>query len=277
MKKILAAFDGTKYSEGVSKYAIEIAKATNSLLVGAFIQDMRYLNFTYAYAWDQPFVDFTSIEKSQTEDKEKIKLNMDLFKRACGEKGVHHKVHLDKGVPLQELLNESAFADFIIIDSRTSFFAMGESNVSPFLKDLLSDSHCPVLLVPPHYSFFDKAMLCYDGSPSSVYAIKMFSYLFSEFDDLKTTVLTVNEKSSNHVKEGWNFKDLVNMHYKDTEYVVLSGNAEEELLKFLKINGEHSIVIMGAYGRNALSRLFHQSVSNRVIEEIHVPVFITHQ
>ena len=31
--KILAAFDGTKYSEGASKYAIEIAKATNSLLV----------------------------------------------------------------------------------------------------------------------------------------------------------------------------------------------------------------------------------------------------
>src|SRR5579862_2188383 len=103
-KKILAAFDGTKYSEGASKYAMEIAKATNSMLVGVFIQDMRYVNFTYAYAWDQPFIDFSSIESSQKEEKGKVDMNIKLFHRACDEKGIHHKVHLDKGVPLQELL-----------------------------------------------------------------------------------------------------------------------------------------------------------------------------
>src|SRR5688500_18864155 len=103
MKKILAAFDGTKYSEGASKYAIELAKATDSMLVGIFVQDMRYLNFTYAYAWDQPFIDFNSIETSQKEEKEKIDLNIKLFKGACEARGVHHKTHLDKGVPIQAL------------------------------------------------------------------------------------------------------------------------------------------------------------------------------
>ncbi|MES2621999.1 MAG: universal stress protein [Bacteroidota bacterium] len=277
MKKILAAFDGTMYSEGTSKYAIEIAKATNSMLVGVFIQDMRYMNFTYAYAWDQPFVDFNSIEVSQQEEKEKIDLNIKLFHTACDEKGVHHKVHLDKGVPLQELLTESVFADFIIIDSQTSFFSMGDKNPSPFLQDFLSDSHCPVLIVPHHYAPFNKAVLCYDGSPSSVYAIKMFSYLFPELEDLKTTVVTVNEQSSTHVKEGWNFKDLIRAHFQTSEYEILKGNAEQELIDYLKRNGENAIIVMGAYGRNAISRLFHQSLSNRVIQEIKVPVFITHQ
>lgn len=277
MKKILAAFDGTRYSEGASKYAIEIAKATNSMLVGVFIQDMRYMNFTYAYAWDQPFVDFNSIEASQKEEKEKIDLNIKLFHTACDAKGVHHKVHLDKGVPLQELLTESVFADFIIIDSQTSFFSLGDKNPSPFLQDFLSDSHCPVLIVPHHYTFFDKAVLCYDGSPSSVYAIKMFSYLFPELEDLKTIIVTVNEQSSTHVKEGWNFKDLIRVHFQASEYEVLKGNAEQELINYLKRNGENAIIVMGSYGRNALSRLFHQSLSNRVIQEINVPVFITHQ
>src|SRR3954471_17401777 len=106
MKKILAAFDGTRYSEGASKYAIEIAKSTGSLLVGVFVQDMRYLNFTYAYAWDQPFIDYNSIETSQKEEREKIDLNIKLFKDACAAQGVHHKIHLDKGVPLQALLDE---------------------------------------------------------------------------------------------------------------------------------------------------------------------------
>ncbi len=277
MKKILAAFDGTKYSEGASRYAMEIAKATNSLLIGVFIQDMRYLNYTYAYAWDQPFIDFSSIEASQQEEKDKIDLNIKLFNRACDEKGIHHKVHLDKGVPLQELLKESIFADIIIIDENTGFFSMGNEGPSPFLKDLLIDSHCPVLIVPHHYHYFDKVFLCYDGGASSVYAIKQFAYLFPELEDLKTTVVSVNEKSGNHLKEGVNFKDLIRAHFSDTEYVVLQGESGDELINYLKQNSANAVVVMGSYGRNAISRLFHQSVSNRIIKELSVPVFITHQ
>ncbi|HWB62613.1 MAG TPA: universal stress protein [Chitinophagales bacterium] len=276
-KKILAVFDGTKYSDGASKYAIEIAKATNSLLVGVFVQDMRYLNFTYAYTWDQPFVDFTAIEDSQKEEREKIDLNIKLFNRACDEKGIHHKVHLDKGVPLRELLTESSFSDLIIIDAHTSFFTLGNTSPSPFLKDLLADSHCPVLIVPHQYSFFDKTVLCYDGSPSSLYAIKMFSYLFSEFSELETTVLSVNEKTSNHLSTGFNVKDLIHTHFKHTAYEVLNGNVETELINYLKNNAANAVVVMGSYGRNAISRAFHQSLSNKVIQEVNAPVFITHQ
>ena len=184
---------------------------------------------------------------------------------------------MDKGVPLQELMHESAFSDLIIIDSHTSFFTIGNNTPSPFLKDFLADSHCPVLIVPHTYSFFDKAVLCYDGTPSSAYAIKSFSYLFPELNDLKTVVVSVNEKPNSHLKDGHNFKDLIHAHFKGAEFEVLTGEANEELIKYLKLNGENSIVVMGAYGRNAISRLFHQSLSNKVIKELNIPVFITHQ
>jgi len=120
-------------------------------------------------------------------------------------------------------------------------------------------------------------MLCYDGSPSSAYAIKLFSYIFPNLDDLQTTVISVNDKSSNHLKEGHNLKDLIHAHFKNVDYQVLNGNVEEEMLSYLKANGSNSIVVMGAYGRSALSRLFHQSISNRVIRDLNLPVFITHQ
>lgn len=277
MKKVLAAFDGTKYSEGASKYAMEIAKATNSMLVGVFIHDMRYLNFTYAYAYDQPFIDFKAVEDSQKEDNEKINLNIQLFHRACDEKGIHHKVHLDKGVPLQELLHESLFADILIIDSHTGFFSLGNSAPSPFLKDLLADANCPVLIVPHHYSYFDNAILCYDGSASSIHAMKMFAYLFPELNDIDTTMVSVNETSSNHLKENSNLKELARAHFGEMNYEVLHGNADDELFNFLKRKGANTMVVMGAYGRNALSRLFHQSISNRIIKELNMPVFIAHQ
>lgn len=277
MKKILVAFDGTKYSEGASQYAIEIAKASNAILIGVFIQDMRYVNFTYAYAWDQPFIDFTTVEQSQQDDIKKIDLNISLFKGACEAKGVRYKTHLDKGVPLEEVLKESVFADMIIIDSHTGFFSLGNEAPNTFIKDLLVDSHCPVLIVPHTYTFFDSVAVCYDGSPSSVHATKMFSYLFPELNTLPTTVISVNEKSSNHLIEGWNYKDLVHVHYTNAKFEVLNGKADDALMNYLKTNANSSIVVMGAYGRSAISRLLHQSVSNRVIRELNIPVFIAHQ
>lgn len=277
MKKILAVFDGTKYSDGASNYAIELAQATGSMLVGVFVHDLRYVNYTYAYAWDQPVFDFGEIENSQKEEVGKIDSNIKLFKKTCEGRGVHHTVHFDKGVPLQEVIKESIFADVIIIDSDTGFFSFGENTPSPFLKDLLADSHCPVMIVPPHYSSFKKVVLCYDGSASSVYAMKMFAYLFPELQQMGTTVVSVNQNSGNHLKEGSNLRDMIKQHYVEANYEILHGKPEEELLKFLKQEGEHAIVVMGSYGRNALSRLFHQSLSNRVIKELNVPVFITHQ
>jgi nucleotide-binding universal stress UspA family protein len=119
--------------------------------------------------------------------------------------------------------------------------------------------------------------LCYDGSPSSVYAAKMFSYIFPNLEDMKTTIVTVNNKPSNHIKEAYNFKDLLRTHFGEVEYQILHGQAETELVTFLQAHGENSIVVMGAYGRTSLSRLFHQSISNKIIQEVNVPVFITHQ
>ncbi|HRG89922.1 MAG TPA: universal stress protein, partial [Chitinophagales bacterium] len=60
-------------------------------------------------------------------------------------------------------------------------------------------------------------------------------------------------------------------------YEVLNGIPEEKLYAYLKENGANSLVIMGAYGRSALARIFQQSMSTRIIKDLNLPVFITHQ
>jgi nucleotide-binding universal stress UspA family protein len=78
--------------------------------------------------------------------------------------------------------------------------------------------------------------------------------------------------------ENSNIKDLLKLRYnKAVDYVVLNGDPEQTMIDFLSKQGEHAMVVMGAYGRSAISRLFQQSFSNRVIQELKLPVFITHQ
>lgn len=276
MNKILVVYNGTKYSKGATEYGIALAKSMNARLVGAFIHDMRYVNYQYAFVYDQPFVDVNLIEDIKVKEKKAIDTNIKLFKRSCSEAGVKHQVHLDSGIPVQEILKESVFCDLILVDSGTGFFAFGEERPSPFLKDVLVESHCPVLIVPDQYQEIKQCLIAYDGTASSVHALKMFSYIFRDKAKLPTQVVTVNETKSNHVKHGSNIKDLVNEHYEKASYVILNGKPESELLKYLKRNDKGSLLVMGSYGRGALSRFLHQSLANRVILEVKVPVFIAH-
>ena len=42
----------------------------------------------------------------------------------------------------------------------------------------VGDVQCPVVVVPNDYKPFDKIVLLYDSSPTGIYAVKMFTYLF---------------------------------------------------------------------------------------------------
>ncbi len=276
MKKILVAQNGIKYSSAAVEYAVNIAKVQDAMLVGLFIHDLSYANLSYGVMWDMPYVDFNMLSEINKDDDEKIKLNISLFKTACEKAGVHHKVHLEQGVPLQELIKESSFADLILIDVHTGFFSFKQETPSPFLKDVLSDAHCPVLIVPDNHNILDKVIFSYDGSASSSFALKMFSYIFPNYADHETVIVTVNKGSTNHLEANKNIKELVSTRFNNPKYEVLNGEPEVEILNYLKNNGSNSVVVLGSYGRSAISRMFNESLSNKLLREIQLPLFITH-
>jgi nucleotide-binding universal stress UspA family protein len=190
---------------------------------------------------------------------------------------VAHKVHLDEAAPIEGLIHESAYADLIIMDSKMNISDLLPDNPSSTLRDILADAHCPIMIVPTSYQEIKNIILSYDGSRSSVYAIKMFNYIFPEWSDAKTYLVNVNESKGNHLKENTNIRELMGRHYTNVTYEVMRGDVTKEIKKFMKYNYSNSIVVMGAYGRNALSRLWHQSLANMIIKDIKVPVFISHQ
>jgi len=268
--------DGTQFSKGTIDYAIRLAKLSNSEITGVFLHDMRYLSMTYSYVWDQPFIDFAAIAEIEAEDVEKIAKNVALFSEECKAQNVAFVVKKEKGIPINELLRESIFTDIIVVDENLSFYSLSDSSPSHFIKDLLAESRCPVLIVPTNYEHFDKVVFCYDGSPSSTYAIKQFGYLFPELGNMETTVVSVNEGKGNAIIGGTSFNDLMAAHFPNASLKVLNGTPESQLLNYLKTDGANAVVVMGAYGRNAISRIFEQSMSNKIIRELNLPMFITH-
>lgn len=276
MKKIIIAFDGLKHSDAAIDYALDIAKDSSALLVGVFLHDLSYLAMSYNYRWGLPFNSAWDIKyQADPKDEEKIKTNVALFSSKCEQQNIQYKVHVDRGIPVEELMRESIFADILIIDSRLAFSRISEDELSAQFIELLTEVSCPVLVVPAKFEKIDNAILTYDGSQTSTYALKMYSYIFPEWRDLPTKLVTVNEDDE-HLKEKHHIEDLLNTKFSQLSIEVLKGHAKEELMTYLKSFANNSVVVMGAYGRPAISMLFKKSLANAVIREIMVPVFIAH-
>lgn len=278
MKKIIAAFDGLKFSKSTSDYAIQIAKQGNVHLVGVFLDDFTYHSYKI---YDLIREEGNRFESKQTVLEKKDTVTraaaVESFETACRKAGVEYTLHHDINIALQELLHESIYADLLIVDSTETLTHYQEKTTTRFIRDLLPSAHCPVLVVPHIFKPVNKLILLYDGEPSSVYAIKMFSYTLSSFKQHEVEVLSVNPPNQSlHVPDNRLMKEFLKRHFPRAEFTVLKGEAEAQIVNYLKDQTDRPLVVLGAYQRGMVSRWFRESMADILMKDLKLPLFIAH-
>ncbi len=277
MKKIIAAFDGLKYSESAQNYAIHIAKQANTHLVGVFLDDALYTSYKVYDLIVQEGFSNDKLQQFEAKDKAIRDASAIHFEKACQHAGLEFSIHHDRQIALQALKHESMYADLAIISGSETLTHYAEKLPTRFIRDFLSDVQCPVIVAPQKYLPIQKVVLLYDGQPSSMHAIKMFSYLLPQLKHLLIEVVTVNPVNATlHLPDNKLMKEFMKRHYPKAIFTVLKGWAEIEVVKHLKQAKEHAIVILGAYRRGDLSRWFRESMADVLMKEIKLPLFIAH-
>ena len=278
MKKILAAFDGLKYSESTRDYALEMARNNESHLVGLFLEDMAYHSYKiYDLITDEGVVYEAEREKLDKKDEKIRAVAVANFTKACRKAGVHFSIHKDKNVAIQELLKESIYAELVIIDNQETLTHHPENLPTRFIHDLLPDVECPVMVVPHKYREIDRLVLLFDGEPSSVYAIKMLSYTLPVLKKHPIEIVTVNSfKQDLHIPDGRLMKEFIKRHFPSATFVTLKGLPETEIVDYLKESHGNPLVALGAYRRGKVSRWFRTSLADVIMKELNLPLFIAH-
>ena len=277
MKKFLAVFDGYKMSKSTLDYALQMAQVTPAHLVGVFLDESIYRTYNITKII-KTYDDYDSvIKKLDAKDKVKRDKAVIEFQKACEKAKITFSIHRDTNIALQELKHESMFADLIIINEYETFTKNKEPLPTSFMKDLLGDVQCPVLVVPNVFKQVDKIVLLYDGGPSALYALKMFSYLFGNFQDLPVEVYTVNDRMDNHrLPDNKLMREFIKNHFPNATYTIAQGYAEEQILNYLRKHKENDLVVLGAYRRSELSRWFKTSMGDILMKELDTPLFIAH-
>ncbi|MBN8850375.1 MAG: hypothetical protein BGO55_32310 [Sphingobacteriales bacterium 50-39] len=273
MKKILLLLDILHSPAPVLSSVINIANATGALVEVIFLHRVHFLvDLVYPLGTDLP-----SLQADEEADKRLLNDNTQLISDTFSSAKIKFLIAGSEPVSLDDLLMNSAFSDLILTDARTNIsdFLYAPLNVS--MKDLLSDAHCPLLLLREDGMPPDKIILAYDGSYSSIYAIKQFRYLFPHLSSLPTFLITIAANEKKGIAHGDMLKHWAPYHFQNLQVEVLSGRPAGVLPGFINHHDGTPIVVMGAYGRSSISRLFHQSLANAVLEKTSASLFTTHE
>ena len=198
-----------------------------------------------------------------------------IFKDHCTKKSIPFSIFKINGDPVNEIINESRYSDILVMDPAVSAYA-GEEAPSALLKEILANIECPVIVSPDNFEKIDEIIFCFDGSDSSIFAMKQFTYLIPQLRDQRVSLVEVNHSSKEGFSEGHKkMTEWLVAHYDTVLNVELKGDVRKELLSYLSAQKD-KMVVMGAYGRSQLSQFFKRSTADVLIREVDLPFFITH-
>lgn len=277
MKKIIAIIDPLNFSESQITGFRYFMKEANSRLSVICLDSLNNESISLYSIMPEAYV--FSDERVTAETRASLKWQWDRamcrLHELCDGNEIKIMVREAGGFPDQEVIQESRFADLLLISNGTSFSIMQDSNPTIFVKEVLARAECPVLVMPDVLTPIKEIIFSYNGTFSSMYAIRQFTQLFPGFSDIPVKVVYVAEKENKDIPWKEKLKEYLEMYYSRIEYMVMNGEPATEFLALL-LHRTDCIVTYGAYGRSGISRFFHRSDAESVLRTTNIPVFITH-
>lgn len=273
MKKILLVSNGAEFSEGAFHFARKLHGLQPALVTGLFIPQVNYANlWSYSNAMDGPV--FVPIVEEQEE--ETITENIRRFGRMCQEAGMPYRVHKSYfDLALPEIQRETRFADLLIISGERFYQTLSGGINMEYIADALRKAECPVLVVPENCELPTRNILAYDGSASSVFAIKQFAYVMPELCDNETLLVYAATGGEAHLPDQKAIEEWAGQHFKNLRLLKLDVTPQKGFLSWLDENS-NALLVSGSYGRSFFSQLVRKSFVTEVIAKHKLPVFITH-
>jgi len=277
MKKIVAALDVLHFSEELLQSIQHIAREAEGKLTIVFLENIIADGIPLASAYPEAYaVNYEALISESRSERDRLrKEHLDYLFTICGDGEVEFTLHESIGSPIEKVVEESRFADLLLISNKTSFSTLYQSSPPQFVKDVLARAQCPVMVLPEKRARIKELVFSYNGTFSSMYAIRQLTQLFPDFSDIPVNVVYVAEGNRTVLPHESQLTSYLDHHYEQVRYTVLHGDPATAFLQLLA-NRKDCLVTYGAFGRSSLSRFFHRSDAENVLRTMNIPVFITH-
>ena len=272
--KILLGLDGSPHAQAAIEYACQLAVAHNATITGAAIIDLPGIKSASGpVPIGGAHYDVHLEEQQLHETEEKAKAILDDFARICDARKINAILHADTGSPVAELVEESKFHDFIVIGKQTSF-EYNANETYGTLQRVLRNGLIPVLAVPDSMQEIKKVLVAYDNSVPASKAVHMF-LLLGIWNACDITLLTVNDDADAGEQVLNNLQEFFESYGIKPNLATVSGHPDTAVKSYIAEN-DIDMLVMGAYGRKSVRKFFVGSVTQHLIQETAIPLFLYH-
>ena len=285
MRKVLLACDGPHFSDKAFEFIRHMNEEEKVLATGVFLATAESpALWNYASGATGPLM----LPVEEDSDHTNVSSSVRHFEELCRKNDIEYRIHTDNNeFAIKELKEESRFADLMVIGT-SCFYANRKEHPNSYLMDVLHESECPVLAVPESYTYPGKIVLTYDGSASSVHAIKQFIYLFPEWKDKPAILVFAGNQEK--IPYQVSMEELASRHFNDLAIQQLPIDAVKYLTVWLE-NERDAIIVTGSSGRSRWTPLWgRKDFLSELLEDQHehylyeqklegncLPVFIAHR
>ncbi|MBS9523301.1 hypothetical protein KI659_04645 [Litoribacter alkaliphilus] len=167
------------------------------------------------------------------------------FGENCKKSHCKYTIHKEDGCSSTELMRETHYADLMIINQETYRGQVkNEAGDQVPFRSLLTQSGCPVLVIPANTMEIDQVVMTFDGSTRAMHGIKQFSYLLSELgQNLPVTVLTTYCEEGPSAMEEKLFIEYLKQHFHNLALHKLSDETEHTIYTAVGLNSNTLMVV----------------------------------
>lgn len=203
--------------------------------------------------------------------------NVARFEELCTAHGIAFSIHRDfNHTTLEALAKETRFADLLLLGNGFFHEGPGDKLGNQYLASVLHEAECPVLIVPRRFDFHGTLVLAYDGSASSVYALKQFAYLLPALAGNKATVVHASDDKSGELPDEAHIRALAEGYFSNLSFLKLNVGPRKNFEGWLR-EQQATLLVTGSQGRSLISELFRKSFAQDVIDSHSLSVFVAHK
>ncbi|WP_018617465.1 universal stress protein [Segetibacter koreensis] len=272
MKTIVLACDGKNFSNAAFAFIKSLNEAEPILLTGAFFLsiDYRILIPSSLYPDPGPIAELVAKERVNAMN------SVELFKQKCISNGIEYRLHEEgKSWEINDLVKESRFSDLLVMSEELFFKDWEARQPNHFMRQVIHNAECPVMVIPENYKTIEKILVAYDGKRQSLFALKLFSLLFPNFSNLEINIVYIDNDGKDSIPDIEYLEEYACRHYTNVNIEKLHFDTSNHFVDWVHYS-KNALLVTGAFSRSGLSNLFRESFVEKLIKDHCIPVFIAH-
>lgn len=279
---VVAAIDGSRFSEGVCNYAAWASIALDAPLTFVHVVDnhsaapgeQNLSGNLHLGAREHLLEELSALDEQRAKvSREQGRLILEAAQKRAVEGGV--------SAPLARQLNGTLVETLVDIEEDIRLLVMGKrgetahrasDHLGANLERVVREMHRPILMVPPTFKRPEKVLIAFDGSKTARKGVEMLARS-SLFAGIVCHVLVVGaDTAEHHLELGWALGVLRNAGHQ-VEGCIRSGKVDE-VLQAYAAQYDIDLLVMGAYGHSRIRHLLIGSTTTTMLRGSDIPVLI---